>query len=45
MDRAKAYIDQGAYFGTRNILLVIGEYYWDARCSPTRPSGASRWTG
>ncbi|MCA3749686.1 MAG: sugar phosphate isomerase/epimerase, partial [Rubrobacter sp.] len=27
MDRARAYIDQGAYFGARNLLLVIGEYY------------------
>lgn len=29
MDRARAYIDQGAYFGARNLLLVIGEYFWD----------------
>jgi D-psicose/D-tagatose/L-ribulose 3-epimerase len=34
MDRAKAYIDQGAYFGARNILLVIGEYYWDGEVFP-----------
>jgi len=29
MDRARAYIDQGVYFGARNVLLVIGEYFWD----------------
>jgi D-psicose/D-tagatose/L-ribulose 3-epimerase len=29
MDRAKAYIDQGAFFGARNLLLVVGEYFWD----------------
>jgi catechol 2,3-dioxygenase-like lactoylglutathione lyase family enzyme len=34
MDRAKAYIDQGAYFGAHNILLVIGEYYWDGEVFP-----------
>jgi sugar phosphate isomerase/epimerase len=34
MDRARAYIDQGAYFGARNILLVIGEYYWDGEVFP-----------
>ena len=34
MDRATAYIDQGAYFGARNILLVIGEYYWDGEVFP-----------
>jgi len=34
MDRAKAYIDQGAYFGARNILLVIGEYFWDGEVFP-----------
>ena len=28
-DRARAYVDQCAYFGGRNVLLVIGEYYWD----------------
>ena len=35
MDRARAYIDQGAYFGARNILLVIGEYFWDGEVFPT----------
>lgn len=34
MDRARAYIDQGAYFGARNLLLVIGEYYWDGEVFP-----------
>ena len=34
MDRARAYIDQGAYFGARNILLVIGEYFWDGEVFP-----------
>jgi D-psicose/D-tagatose/L-ribulose 3-epimerase len=29
LDRAKAYVDQCAYFGGRNVLVVIGEYYWD----------------
>jgi sugar phosphate isomerase/epimerase len=34
MNRARAYIDQGAYFGARNILLVIGEYFWDGEVFP-----------
>ena len=34
LDRAKAYIDQGAFLGARNILLVIGEYYWDGEVFP-----------
>ncbi len=34
MDRARAYIDQGAYFGARNLLLVIGEYFWDGEVLP-----------
>jgi 2-deoxy-D-gluconate 3-dehydrogenase len=29
LDRCKAYIDQQAYFGGRNVLLVAGEYYCD----------------
>lgn len=29
LDRCRAYIDQQAYFGGRNVLLVIGEYYCD----------------
>lgn len=34
LDRVKAYIDQAAYFGARNVLLVIGEYYWDGEVFP-----------
>lgn len=34
LDRVKAYIDQAAYFGARNVLLVIGEYYWDGEVIP-----------
>lgn len=34
LDRIKAYVDQGAYFGARNVLLVIGEYYWDGEVFP-----------
>src|ERR687886_224998 len=28
IERTKAYIDQAAFFGARNVLVVIGEYYW-----------------
>jgi sugar phosphate isomerase/epimerase len=34
LDRIKAYVDQGAYFGARNVLLVVGEYYWDGEVFP-----------
>jgi sugar phosphate isomerase/epimerase len=34
IDRIKAYVDQGAYFGARNVLLVVGEYYWDGEVFP-----------
>jgi D-psicose/D-tagatose/L-ribulose 3-epimerase len=34
MDRVRAYVDQGAYFGARNVLLVIGEYFWDGEVFP-----------
>jgi len=34
MDRARAYIDQGVFFGARNLLLVIGEYFWDGEVFP-----------
>ena len=34
LDRIKAYIDQGAYLGARNVLLVVGEYYWDGEVFP-----------
>jgi D-psicose/D-tagatose/L-ribulose 3-epimerase len=33
-DRIKAYVDQGAYLGARNVLLVVGEYYWDGEVIP-----------
>jgi len=33
-DRVKAYADQCAYFNGRNVLLVIGEYYWDGEVFP-----------
>jgi D-psicose/D-tagatose/L-ribulose 3-epimerase len=29
LDRTRAYIKQAAFFGARNVLVVIGEYYWD----------------
>src|SRR5438093_2349522 len=34
LDRIKAYVDQGAYLGARNVLLVAGEYYWDCEVFP-----------
>lgn len=34
LDRVKAYIDQCEYFGGRNVLLVIGEYFWDGEVFP-----------
>ncbi|MFQ5425581.1 MAG: sugar phosphate isomerase/epimerase family protein [Gaiellales bacterium] len=34
LDRIKAYIDQGAYLGARNVLLVVGEYFWDGEVFP-----------
>ncbi|MDQ2683396.1 MAG: sugar phosphate isomerase/epimerase [Chloroflexota bacterium] len=34
LDRVKAYIDQAAYFGARNVLLVMGEYFWDGEVFP-----------
>lgn len=34
MDRLRAYIDQGAFLGARNLLLVIGEYFWDGEVFP-----------
>ncbi len=34
LDRAKAYVDQCAFFGGRNVLLVIGEYFWDGEVFP-----------
>jgi D-psicose/D-tagatose/L-ribulose 3-epimerase len=34
LDRIKAYVDQGAFLGARNVLLVVGEYYWDCEVFP-----------
>jgi sugar phosphate isomerase/epimerase len=34
LDRVKAYVDQGVYLGARNVLLVVGEYYWDGEVFP-----------
>jgi D-psicose/D-tagatose/L-ribulose 3-epimerase len=34
LDRIKAYVDQGANLGARNVLLVVGEYYWDCEVFP-----------
>jgi sugar phosphate isomerase/epimerase len=34
LDRIKAYVDQGVYLGARNVLLVVGEYYWDGEVFP-----------
>jgi sugar phosphate isomerase/epimerase len=34
LDRTRAYIDQAAFFGARNVLVVIGEYYWDNEVFP-----------
>jgi sugar phosphate isomerase/epimerase len=37
LDRIKANIDQAASFGARNLLLVVGEYFWDGEVFP-RPA-------
>jgi D-psicose/D-tagatose/L-ribulose 3-epimerase len=34
LDRIKQNIDQGAFFGARNVLLVVGEYFWDGEVFP-----------
>ena len=34
LDRVRAYIDQAAELGARNVLLVIGEYFWDGEVFP-----------
>ncbi len=34
LDRTKAYVDQCAYFNGRNVLVVIGEYFWDCEVFP-----------
>ncbi len=33
-ERLRANIDQGAFFGARNIVVVVGEYYWDGEVFP-----------
>lgn len=37
LDRLRANIDQAASFGARNLLLVVGEYFWDGEVFP-RPA-------
>src|SRR5690606_26145997 len=34
LDRLKANIDQGAFLGARNLVVVVGEYYWDSEVFP-----------
>jgi sugar phosphate isomerase/epimerase len=34
LERTKAYVDQCAYFNGRNVLVVIGEYFWDCEVFP-----------
>src|SRR4051794_18527129 len=34
LDRIKAYVDQAAFLGARNVLLVVGEYFWDGEVFP-----------
>lgn len=34
LDRTRAAISQAAFFGARNVLLVIGEYFWDGEVFP-----------
>jgi len=34
LDRTRAYIDQAATLGGTNVLIVIGEYYWDNEVFP-----------
>src|SRR5919112_6387962 len=33
-ERTRAYIDQAAYLGARNVLIVVGEYFWDNEVFP-----------
>lgn len=40
VSRIKAYIDQCAHFDGKNVLLVIGEYFWDGEVFPR----AAIWT-
>ncbi len=34
-ERLRANIDQGAYLGARNLVVVVGEYYWDGEVFPS----------
>jgi D-psicose/D-tagatose/L-ribulose 3-epimerase len=34
LDRTRAYIDQAAFLGARNVVVVMGEYYWDGEVFP-----------
>ena len=34
LDRVRAYIKQAAGFGARNVLIVMGEYWWDGEVFP-----------
>lgn len=34
IDRTRAYIAQAQFLGARNVLLVIGEYFWDGEVFP-----------
>ena len=33
-ERLRANIDQGAFLGARNLVAVVGEYYWDGEVFP-----------
>ncbi len=33
-ERLRANIDQGAFLGARNLVVVVGEYYWDGEVFP-----------
>jgi len=33
-ERLRANVDQGAYLGARNLVVVVGEYYWDGEVFP-----------
>ncbi len=33
-ERLRANIDQGAYLGARNLVVVVGEYFWDGEVFP-----------
>jgi D-psicose/D-tagatose/L-ribulose 3-epimerase len=33
-ERLRANVDQGAFLGARNLVVVVGEYYWDGEVFP-----------